>query len=902
MSEIDKAILDTDSVICKNIDKFGCSDRGFLSQNILSQLRNFVEYIAMKICSGRDDVNPNDYGERKINLKALRSRGDLKFLYKFHSLLQISASHYTLDENASERLMLKYYEYLLKIKSYLAKNYNLTVLQNIADFPVDTDKDMQEYHQKIAEKIDAYSLAAPETVSNERLYIKKIKPFFVNGQIYYEVTFTLATDNVSKFDRMIAFTKLDILENYAVKLSMHKDVIDIMHSKMKIFIIDSWEVAIRPCEIEHFGYIFTGKSDLKSNNIVYNELMKFISRTNINLLDLIESSDSFYTRIKEQIITRAKNTSLFDIFNSCRTIIKEGRPGANVLRYLLYTMNNVIIKSQIDWEKPCNNLSSLRLKYGCIPFDTMPFATSLCAHNPRIYDLLDCIPLQDREHEFFARRVRTNTEQHDILFTKLTDLTSFQNINTLIDTYNNNLYYKHIETRSLKKFSDNVFINEYAEDCAYIITRLKEQAVSGVGKYTESVTAWLQSNPNLIDDETKKNAILKMFANSHVSFIYGSAGTGKSTLIRHISEFLADKSKIYLANTNPAVDNLKRKVKVANCEYMTIAKFLTHEIRNSEYDILFIDECSTVCNSDMRKILEEAKFKLLVLVGDIYQIEAIQFGNWFSIAKRFVPETSVFELTNTFRSTDENLKLLWTRVRNLDDNIQEAIEKYGYSERLDNNVFERYDEDEIILCLNYDGLYGINNINLFLQGNNRNRGVENGVHTYKIGDPILFNESNRFTPVIYNNMKGYIRNIVEDEDYITFDIEIDAILNEMDVSGYDFNLLENAESGNSVIRFSVDKRIDTDNDNSHSAMPFQIAYAISIHKAQGLEYNSVKIIISNETEEQISHNIFYTAITRARKNLKIYWSPEVEHHVLSNLKKKTDGNHDANILKSMYSL
>ena len=85
-------------------------------------------------------------------------------------------------------------------------------------------------------------------------------------------------------------------------------------------------------------------------------------------------------------------------------------------------------------------------------------------------------------------------------------------------------------------------------------------------------------------------------------------------------------------------------------------------------------------------------------------------------------------------------------------------------------------------------------------------------------------------------------------------------------------------------------------------MPFQIAYAISIHKAQGLEYNSVKIIISNETEEQISHNIFYTAITRARKNLKIYWSPEVEHHVLSNLKKKTDGNHDANILKSMYSL
>ena len=32
----------------------------------------------------------------------------------------------------------------------------------------------------------------------------------------------------------------------------------------------------------------------------------------------------------------------------------------------------------------------------------------------------------------------------------------------------------------------------------------------------------------------------------------------------------------------------------------------------------------------MRDILEKAAFKLLVLVGDVFQIEAILFGNWFS--------------------------------------------------------------------------------------------------------------------------------------------------------------------------------------------------------------------------------------------------------------------------------
>lgn len=70
-------------------------------------------------------------------------------------------------------------------------------------------------------------------------------------------------------------------------------------------------------------------------------------------------------------------------------------------------------------------------------------------------------------------------------------------------------------------------------------------------------------------------------------------------------------------------------------------------------------------------------------------------------------------------------------------------------------------------------------------------------------------------------------------------------------------------------------------------IPFQIAYAVSIHKSQGLEYDSVKIVISNEVEELISHNIFYTVITRAKRDLRIYWTPETEEKVLSSLKKRT---------------
>lgn len=97
------------------------------------------------------------------------------------------------------------------------------------------------------------------------------------------------------------------------------------------------------------------------------------------------------------------------------------------------------------------------------------------------------------------------------------------------------------------------------------------------------------------------------------------------------------------------------------------------------------------------------------------------------------------------------------------------------------------------------------------------------------------------------------------------------------------------------------KSTDDDDESIDVIVPFQIAYAISIHKAQGLEYKSVKIVITNEIEEMITHNIFYTAITRAKENLKIYWSPETEKKILENFSLKKHQK-DANLLSKLYNL
>ena len=892
MLRIDKAIYDTNKVICDNIAYFRNVDRGFLCQNVLSQLRNFTEYVVMKIYCGEDDFDPNNQDLREEALNKMRGDGKLRFLSKLHQLLQKSASHYTFDKDNSERLMLKYYEFLLKIKKYLYEKFSILVLENIQDFPINFDKELIEYYTKIGQRIESPTVGREKLRYNDRYYIQKIKPFFVNQNIYYEVTFTIANGNISKFDRVIAFTKKDLVDNYAVKLSIYKDTINVLDRNIDVLIIDEYEVSIRPCELENFAKILGFKEKYSIKSKEYNRLMHFIMQTGVSLTELVSSDDLYYRSIKTEILQGVTSEKFYNVLDKCRDIINRKAEGQNIIKYLLYKMNNKVIKRQYN-RTPCGNLSQLYLSFGCIPFDQMPYCTSLIQHNPKIYDLLWSVPIKKREHELFARFIKHNTEVENTIFTLQNSITTFDNIEALIEKYNSMLYYKHINRR-LEIYKKFIYMKGYVDDCIKIIQNLQELSSRGVAGYSLSVESWLSRDSYTIDDDNKNSAMHSMFASSHVALIYGAAGTGKSTLINHISNFWSEQKKLFLANTHPAVDNLKRKVLANNCTFSTIAKFLySHD--NTDYDLLVIDECSTVSNDDMRRILDKTSFKLVVLVGDIYQIESIYFGNWFSIADKFIPETSIFELTKPFRTSNEILLTLWQRVRDCSDDILEYLTKYNFSSRLDDSIFE-YADDEIILCLNYDGLYGINNINRILQNNNPNDAIIWGINTYKVGDPILFNESNIFSPLIHNNAKGKIIGIQPKEFEIFFTIELEQAINEIEASGYDF-LLEESKQGKSIITFSINKYASTDEDDDGNVVPFQVAYAVSIHKSQGLEYNSVKIVITNEVGEQITHNIFYTAITRTREKLKIYWSPETEKTILDSF----DGRKsltDAHILKN----
>lgn len=915
MPSIDESIKKIDSVICRHLDEIENNSRGAISQDILEQLTKFVNHIMLKFyANGREIPITTENIAKATEFAQVNS--ELYTLYIFHNYLEVVTTQYTLDEDGSERLMLKYYQYLLEAKNLIWHYYGIEVLHNIDKFPLHLDDTLQEYYKKISEKIERHP-AEFHTDSKDKYYIQKIKPLFVNRKIYYEITFTPIDDrkNKSKSNRVIAFTKLPIKSNYASKFHLVHETIEILGKTMPIIIIDGWEVSIRDCEFQNFIKLINGEK----KRVPYPEqrlICEFLTRTKYTLTALMDFPDRAYDKITLEWKNSLKSTVFIPILDYCRELIRNGRNGKNVLRYLLYNMNNVIIKDQYSdgyyskyyekWVHVGNNyLSGLYLSNGCRQFDSLPFNRSPIGHNPKLGAVFDCISCKDKRPELFARFIRNNTEGKGQLFTDIDELGNFPDYPKLIEKYNDSLYSGHRPESDLMLEHNQVFINSYKLDTCKVIKKLQELAESGIENYSDDVNSWLISDDYEIDCEEKKGIITRIFSESKVGVIYGSAGVGKSTLINHVSHYLNDADKLYLTQTNPAKENLMRKVDAENTFFSTIESFMHQDSSFAKYKLLVIDECSTVSNKDMVEVLQKANFEMLLLVGDTYQIDAIQFGNWFSVLKSFLPASAVFELIQPHRTKDERLLELWDKVRHMEDTAKEVIERESYSLKVDETLLSQLKPGEAILCLNYDGLYGINNINRFLQESNPNPAITWDIQQYKVGDPILFLDSDRFRPIIHNNMKGIIQGveIIDEgttEERIQFDIEIPKLIFERDVLNLDLKLLKNSEKEEkSLIRFYVHKlkSADEDGEDSRTVVPFQIAYAVSIHKAQGLEYDSVKIVITDEVEELVTHNIFYTAITRAREKLRIYWTPEVEEKVIRRIKPR-DISKDVEILKT----
>jgi energy-coupling factor transporter ATP-binding protein EcfA2 len=891
-----------DKKINKNITVLAKNERGLASQDILKSLRDLIEHTAILIHVGKDaEIGFNSKNEGMDYIKKFPEK--YKFLYKFHSRIELALSHYSPSESDAEMLMLGYMHDLFLIKKFFIETYNINLLQDLRNYPLNLDPGLSNYYKAIIEKIETKDY---EPIADKAdFYIERVKPLIIENELYYEVTFRPATNNFSKFNKSVAYTKRKVTTNYALRLTLAKTRINVFETESRILLIMDFDISIRPCEIQHLGMIFDRSFVFNNRTREYQNLMSALKISRMTLLETILLDETRFENFKKYLGKDAKAEKILGVIENCRNVITQNADGSNTLRYLLTNLNNVVLKKQLNSNR-CSFLSNLYLSKGCKVFDQMPFCSSLLKHNPTKVALIDCISAEDRSHEFLNRRVNQNIRTRKILYTPLEEVEDIYDVDKEMNAFNSKVWWGHRPNRELRKYSKYIYQHGAESDCLEIYTKIFNLTKTGLEDYAALLDLWLgQQDEKIIDSEQKRKVLRELFAKSQVALIYGSAGTGKTKTIEYINKVFHTEKKVFLSQTNASVNNLKIRIGESdNHSFSTIDSYLAKIERYDMSDLLFIDECSTVSNDDLLQVLRHKKFKKVVLVGDVYQIESIDFGNWFYLCKNLLPEHCIFELDDTHRTKKEDLKRYWSAVRSSHYNVIEFASRGQFTKRIDEFVKDYEDsDDQIVLCLNYDGLYGINNLNRLLQEKNTSKGVDWGVHGYKVGDPIIFTESSKFSPVLYNNLKGRISDVSIDGNEITFEVVITETLNPFDAQRCDVELLENLPDGKSKVRFSVIKleNVDEDLDDSDRLVPFQVSYATSIHKAQGLEYKTVKLVFVDEVQDMVTHSIFYTAVTRAKENLEIYWSPETALKVYERIKTNLN-KQDADIFKNKLGL
>lgn len=780
-------------------------------------------------------------------------------------------------EGQAERLMLKYYNYLWEIRRFMRENYNKSILENLEKFPLDLDTVDSEYYEKVAKQIENIDLTK-RNVRVSRYYVHKITPFFVNGERYYEITLQLAGVYSTKYNRVTVYSKMTITTYYSIQIAYTETELELWGIRNNIKVLNDWKVAIDPTCLNKLSKMLMKHTKINRNYQEYVNLMEFLTETGMNLFELINMRKERFSQIYNRVFGTTNTHDFGDVLIQIRREYSKSscKVGKNTIGYAMLHMRDEILEDLLPNKFYPKRISEkLFVSSRCYPFEKNPMIANLVGTKTSKKDKESIIELLDDSKvvslvQPYMTIDNLISETGELLFKK-SEIGSdavIENYNTSLDDWERDKGYFIIEKEGL------VTIASYYDTTINILKRLLQLTHNVSLDRQEENERFIKNCGIKFDDIDKKIALKHLFVNSNIMLIYGAAGTGKTTLINYISRMFGNARKLYLTKTHTALQNVIRSLdkNIDNCDFEIIDS-ITRSNSAVIHDIVFIDECSTIDNRTMELLLGKiSNDALIVMSGDIYQIESIDFGNWFFYAKDIVKAKGAsIELSSTWRTEKEELKGLWKAVREKSTIVTEMLSMEGpFSENLGENIFH-LDEDEVVLCLNYDGKFGLNNMNQYFQNANTNSKAFSWEEwSYKIGDRIIFTNTRRST-LLYNNLKGTIINISYAKKSIIFKIEVKAFLTECQCEEETFDYVDTTEKG-TIIRLEVVAWDDdlSEEEKVKTVIPFQLAYAISIHKAQGLEYKSVKIVIPSSNAEKITHSIFYTAITRAKEKLKIF--------------------------------
>ena len=373
---------------------------------------------------------------------------------------------------------------------------------------------------------------------------------------------------------------------------------------------------------------------------------------------------------------------------------------------------------------------------------------------------------------------------------------------------------------------------------------------------------WVQDQQKITLSSSQEQAVLKALK-SKVSIITGGPGVGKTTLVNCLLHILSKKIEaIKLAA--PTGRAAKRLSESTGQRATTIHRLLEPNLQKGGFSrneqnrlscqALILDEVSMIDVPLMHAILKAVPEEcVLMLVGDVDQLPSVGPGKVLEdlITSGIIPTV---RLTEIFRQGKESMII--TNAHRVNKGIMPIIEN-----KLEGDFFfinikdpeEGVDKIVKIVGQRLPETFGVNPIGDVQVLTPMNRGVL-GARNLNMSLQKILNDKN----INGLNVFGQAFNIGDKVIHLTNDYEKDVYNGDIGfIEGLDF------DSQEAMITFNGERVCfqfgEMDN--------LTLAYAITIHKAQGSEFPYVVMPLAMIHYPMLMKNLVYTAITRARKKV-----------------------------------